>query len=207
MPRAHSWIDRVAEIRSAVNRIDDVFLGRASIESIFGIQRRAALRLMERFGPASQGGEWKVSRPALLAWLTEVESELMLERTRREEVLRSLRDAAEEKRLMRLEAERRGYPKLPSWKVEEAVFEQRIRDLPSAIRLQSGRLSISFPPSDPATGAKLLHELALAMFNDWPSFCRCVSEEPTGTPARDIEDLLSGLELAKDEGVRRGGSM
>jgi hypothetical protein len=35
-------------------------------------QRRAALRLMERFAPSRQEGEWRIGRDRLLAWVREL---------------------------------------------------------------------------------------------------------------------------------------
>jgi hypothetical protein len=51
-------------------------LKRAQIESLFGLQRRAALRLMAPLVSASRNGSWQVDRQRLIQWREGFEQEV-----------------------------------------------------------------------------------------------------------------------------------
>jgi hypothetical protein len=44
-------------------------LQQAQVESLFGLQRRAALRLMVPLVSASRNGRWQMERQRLIQWL------------------------------------------------------------------------------------------------------------------------------------------
>ena len=65
----------------------------------------------------------------------------------------------------------------------------------------SGLISVSFPAEDPTRGARLLHELSLAMLNDWTTFCTLTGPAQLDTPANKIDRLLDKLEWEKQQAV------
>ncbi len=69
MAKLHSWRGRIAAIVAALEGSEAAVLDRRDVEALFHLQRRAALRLMERFAPAQQGSAWRIERDRLLAWL------------------------------------------------------------------------------------------------------------------------------------------
>jgi hypothetical protein len=58
MPRSSSWRYRVSQILAALRTLDCEQLQWAQIESLFGLQRRAAPRLMAPLVSASRHGSW-----------------------------------------------------------------------------------------------------------------------------------------------------
>jgi hypothetical protein len=91
-------------------------------------------------------------------------------------VLQALHDVEAENRSLREELRRRGKPDPASWTLKQEVFARNIRSLPAEIAITRGMVSVSFTADDPVHGARLLHELSLAVVNDWATFCR-----PTGS--------------------------
>ena len=73
--------------------------------------------------------------------------------------------------------------------------------LPAEIALAPGLISVSFPEEYPSRGAKLLHELSLAMLNDWTTFCTLTGPAQLDTPANKIDRLLDKLEWEKQQAV------
>src|SRR5271170_2654338 len=110
MPRSSIWRHRVSQILTALRTLDCEELQRAQIESIFGLQRRAALRLMAPLVSESRNGSWQVKRQRLMEWLEGFEQEVTEERERHQLVLQALHDVEAENRSLREELRRRGQP-------------------------------------------------------------------------------------------------
>jgi hypothetical protein len=66
--------------------------------------------------------------------------------------------------------------------------------LPTGIAIGPGLISVSFPSQDPTRGARLLHELSLAMLNDWTTFCALAGPPKHDTASNKIDELLEQLE-------------
>jgi hypothetical protein len=69
----YRWQEHLAEVLAGVEASGEE-LDRATVEAILHLNRhlnrRAALRLMERFDPVKgPGGLWRIARASLLAWL------------------------------------------------------------------------------------------------------------------------------------------
>jgi hypothetical protein len=190
MPRSSSWRYRVSQILAALRTLDCEELQRAQIESLFGLQRRAALRLMAPLVSESRNGSWQVKRQRLIEWLEGFEQEVTEERERHQLVLQALHDVEAENRSLREELPSKGKPDPPSWTLKQEVFARNIRSLPAEIAITPGMISVSFPTGDPACGARLLHELSLAMLNDWTTFCRLAGSAPHNTAANTVDRLL-----------------
>ena len=173
-------------------------LQRAQIESLFGLQRRAALRLMAPMVSASRKGSWRVAPQRLIEWLEGFEQEASEEEKRHRLVLQALHNVEAENRSLREELRRRGKPDPPSWTLKQEVFARNISSLPGEIAITPGMISLSFPAGDPAYGARLLHELSLAMVNDWTTFCRL-----TGSASEEdvVNHLLNSLEEQKQRRI------
>jgi hypothetical protein len=201
MPRSSSWRHRVSQILAALRTLDCEELQRAQIESLFGLQRRAALRLMAPLVSESRNGSWQVKRQRLMEWLEGFEQDVTEERERHQLVLQALHDVEAENRSLREELRRRGQPDPASWTLKQEVFARNIRSLPAEIAITPGMVSVSFPAGDPACGARLLHELSLAMLNDWTTFCRLAGSAPHNAAANTVDRLLEDLELQMRWGI------
>lgn len=197
----YSWSDRVEQILLALDTLDGAELQRSDIELLFGLQRRAALRLMEKLTPSVlPSGDWQISRDRLREWLGAVRAELLHDSLRSEGVFRAVSHAEAEKSALRAETIKRT-GELPAWKVDPAVYTKRVQDLPRSIHLSAGTVAITFSADDPKTGAQLLHELSLVMLSDWRGFCSSVGK--TGEQSREeaIDTMLRELELERIGGI------
>ena len=195
-----SWGQRIDSIIGAVEAMTCENLNRSDMEAIFRIQRRAALRMMEKFNPErSESGEWFIRRIRLVEWLNVVAKKFSLEKLRMEGVRRAISRSELEKQQMREQLRERGLP-TPTWKVSHSVFEHRVLDLPEAIRIRPGEVAITFSPDDPEAVARLLHELSLAMMNDWQGFCSQMGVFVQETREQAVEGLLHDLEITRAEG-------
>jgi hypothetical protein len=201
VPKVQSWRSRIGAIISALEQTEAAVLDRSDVEELFKLQRRAALRLMERVGPIEQAGEWRIDRVQLLDWLQKLSSQERDEDERSRKVRNALRQAEQENNRLRAELRRLGRPDPAAWTVPPEVFAARISSLPEGIEVGTGRVSVSFSPEDPLSGARKLHELSLAMLNDWSGFIRMVGISDPSRPDRAIDLLSEELEALKRQGV------
>jgi hypothetical protein len=84
--------------------------------------------------------------------------------------------------------------------LKQEVFARNIRSLPAEITITQGMVSVSFPAEIPHA-ARLLHELSLAMINDWTTFCRLAGSAPQNTAANTVDSLLEDLEQQMRWGI------
>ena len=199
MPRTHSWIGRTAEILSALKQLDLALLAREDVQEVFGLQRRAALRLMGLVGPVEQQDGWRVDRVVLISWIEQRQGDRIETDVRKSRLVQALQSAESERRRIKAELRNRGLPEPVSWTVSPEAFGARMTSLPLCIEVTEGRILVTFPPSTPIVGAQLLHELSLAMLSDWESFELLA----TGQSDRSIQlDTFCGkLDNTKQEGV------
>lgn len=54
--------------------------------------------------------------------------------------------------------------------------------------------------TEPIRGAQLLHELSLAMVNDWTTFCRLAASSPSMSDEDLLDNLLEGISKSKNRG-------
>jgi hypothetical protein len=116
-----SWRHRVSQILTALRTLDCEELQRAQIESLFGLHRRAALRLMAPLVSASRNGSWQVDRPRLIHWLEGFEQEApkkrnVIDSCSRLSMMWKLKTAA-------------------CWTLKQEVFARNIRSLPAEIAI------------------------------------------------------------------------
>jgi hypothetical protein len=110
VPKVQSWRSRIGAILSALEQIEATVLDRSDMEELFKLQRRAALRLMERVGPIEEAGEWRIDRVQLLDWLQKLSSQERDEEERSRKVRNALRQAEQENNRLRAELRRLGVP-------------------------------------------------------------------------------------------------
>jgi len=200
MPRPASWRYRITSILGALRSVEVASLERADIESIFGLQRRAAIRLMAPFVAGHRRGSWQVDRQRLVLWLESFEREVTEEQERTQRVLQALQIAEEENQSLREELRRRERPEPPHWTLKQEVFSRNILSLPHEISITQGMVCVNFPVTDPARGVQLLHELSLALVNDWGTFCRLAGIVPDQSDQDIVDQFLIDLEHQKQSG-------
>jgi len=201
VPKVQSWRSRIGAIISALEQTEAAVLDRSDVEELFKLQRRAALRLMERIGPIEQAGEWRIDRVQLLEWLQALSSQERDEDERSRKVRKALQQADQENNRLRAELRRLGRPDPAAWTVPPEVFAARMSSLSEGIEIGPGRVSVIFPADDPILGAKMLHELSLAMLNDWSGFMRMAGFFDPSRSDRAIDLLSEELEALKRQGV------
>jgi hypothetical protein len=201
VPKVQSWRSRIGSIISALEATEAAALVRSDVEALFQLQRRAALRLMERVGPTEEAGEWRVDRVQMLEWLQKLSSQERDEDERSRKVRNALRQAEQDNHRLRAELRKLGRPDPAAWTVPPEVFAARMSSLPEGIEVGPGRVSVSFSSDDPVSGARKLHELALAMLNDWVSFARLVGDQSPTSSHAAIDSLSAQLEQLKQQGV------
>ena len=74
---------------------------RSDVEALFKLQRRAALRLMERVGAIEQAGQWRIDRVQLLECLRALSSQERDEGERSRKVRKALQEAEQENNRLR----------------------------------------------------------------------------------------------------------
>jgi hypothetical protein len=126
MPATPAWHGRIPAIRDTLDQLEAPLLDRAAIETLFGLGRRQAIRLLATVGGHQAGKTFLVTREALLEYLDAlaVRRPVATEIARRSRV----RDA-----LLALEAEARA--SVPSTQQEKALA------MPVAAPPQRGRES------------------------------------------------------------------
>ena len=155
------WWHHIPEIRSVLADVPMPVVDRAAIERLFGLRRRQAIDLMNRFGGYQAGRTFLITRDQLLAQLDAIAAgnEYQHEAARRERVAASI-DTIQ--RTRQSEAVR--------IRISAEVFGNRLRTLPPDVRLRSGKLEIEFSGLEDLL--RKLFELAQAVANDYASFER-----------------------------------
>src|SRR5574341_622892 len=98
MPPKPRWLKRLPEIRVAVERSRVPFLDRSAIESLFGLRRRQALKMVRALGGYRVGNVFLAPRDSVLDFLdaTLRGKQYRADRVRRERILETIEDAKRE---------------------------------------------------------------------------------------------------------------
>jgi hypothetical protein len=160
VPSKPSWVKRIPQIRSAVERLDAPFVDRRGIETLFRLRSRQAVKLLRLLAGYQVGNALVVSREGLLRFLVATEKGDLY----RAEELRSVRvkEALEE---ARLEANAR--------KVRFTVAANlgaSLADLPPSVKLAAGELHVTFKDSKDLL--QQLYQLSRAIGRDFTAFER-----------------------------------
>jgi hypothetical protein len=163
MPRKSEWMEQLPDAIGELRRFPAPVIDRAILERVLRIHRRAAIRLMHRFGGFQTGKTFLIDRQQLVEQLEAV--------ARGEDV------ATERERRTRLSDELEKTRRLtPGRKVriDTAVRDRVLKDLPAGIHLQPGELRIEFFGAEDLL--RHLYELAQAMVNDFSNFQAAVED-------------------------------
>jgi len=155
------WWQHIPEIRQVLADVNLPVIDRAAVERLFGLRRRQAIELMNRFGGYQAGRTFVISREQVIAALDAIADggEFRLELGRRERLATSL-----EKIQRTRQAEAVRIPVLPE------VFGSRIEALEPGVQLRPGKLEIEF--AGPEDLLRKLFSLAQAVSNDYTAFER-----------------------------------
>ena len=156
-----SWWLHLPEIRGMLAAIDLPVIDRAAIERLFGLHRRQAIELMNRFGGYQAGRTLLIGRDQLIAQLDAV---VAGEDFQQEEARRQRLAATVENVRRTRESEAVQIP------VSPAVFATRMTTLGPGMQLRPGRLEIDF--AGPEDLLRKLFSLAQAVANDYSGFER-----------------------------------
>jgi len=159
MPAKPRWWRHIPEIRKMLEDAHLPVIDRASVERLFGLERRQAIELMHRFGGYLAGRTFLIGREQLIEALDAIAAsgEYQQEAARREQFVASV-DAV--RRTRQTEAIR-----IP---VSREVFDARLKSLGPGVELRAGRLAIEF--AGPEDLLRKLFALAQAVANDYAAF-------------------------------------
>ena len=136
MPPKPRWLKRLPDIRVAVERSEVPFLDRSGIESLFGLRRRQALKMVHALGGYRVGNVFLAPRDSVLHFLdaTLRGRQYRAERVRRERILETIDEAKRE-----IDA-RKVKLKVPSG----AAAKRTVAELPGGIHLSPTELRVEF---------------------------------------------------------------
>jgi hypothetical protein len=172
MPPKPRWLKRLPEIRVALEKSKAPFLDRSSVESLFGVRRRQALKLVHTLGGYRVGNVFLAPREAVIDFLdaTLHGKQYRAERVRRERVIDSID-----------EARREIHARKVTFRVPVVAPRRTLAELPEGVRLSPTELQVSF-----AGAQDLLEKLFLlsrAMAADFARFEDLVRD---GTPRKPL---------------------
>ncbi len=158
MPDKPSWFLEIPSILERLRSMRAPVVGRAVIESEFGLKRRQAIYLMNKVGGWQAGRTFLIERLKLVEWLEGQArgEDFAIEERRRSRLHASLAEARRtfSARQIRIES-----GSLPS-----------AEGLPDGIELRRGELRIEFAGAEDLL--KKLFELSQAIASDYDEFCR-----------------------------------
>lgn len=166
MPAKSRWLLQIPAMLETLRGWNSPVVDRAACERIFGVGRRRAIDLMQRFGGYQAGNAVLLDRAALIRRLEEMGAshEVEVEQGRK----RRLSESLNEVRRYRAAAQ------IPI-PVAPDVHKRRVGDLPAGVRLEVGMLSVRFDGAVQLLSS--LYELSQAAVNDFESF-RAAAEGP-----------------------------
>jgi len=163
-------------------------IDRASVERLFGLERRQAIDLMHRFSGYQAGRTFLIGREQLIEALDAIAAsgDYQQEAARRDRLVASV-DAA--RRTRQTEAVR-----IP---VAREVFDTRLKSLGPGVELRAGQLAIQF--AGPEDLLRKLFALAQAVANDYAAF------EEAATGAGPAGGSQTGIPAAGESGADAAG--
>ena len=173
MPRKAEWFQQVPAALETLGKLTTSVIDRAMLESLLRIHRRAAIRLMHRFGGYQAGKTFLISRPTLIRQLKRVaaSSAYLIETARRERL------SAELDRSRRL-----SFARTVRINAASDMHERLLRDLPVGVHLRPGELRIEFSNAEDLL--RRLYDLSQAIVYDFARFRDSVEGRQPETPLR-----------------------
>lgn len=168
MPAQPSWLARVSGILETLdneNYASLPFLTRASIEELFGLKRRQAIKLMKTMGRFQVGKEFVIDPQVVRQWLRKAgigEKVWFAEvvRTRIEELIEQAQWEREARKTRAV--------------VPRKTVELKLEGMPPTVTLRPGEMRIQFFGAEDLF--RQLFELAQVMRNDYDKFKALVDE-------------------------------
>jgi hypothetical protein len=204
MPRPATWLSRAPEIFEEVSRTPDgQSLDWRDVRALFGIQRRAASRIIARLQPEASTNGNRVDRAQLLAWLEPIKARAEDQRARAVQFAHKLREVEAEKQARRDAFRARFGMTPPTWTVTPELESTAVSSLPAGVLLGPGKMEITFASDNPIAACELLHALSKAMEHDWFRFCAVIAPkavEAAKSSEESIATFLNELEQQRSEG-------
>jgi hypothetical protein len=164
VPAKPAWLSKIDDVIREIEALRRPFVDRATVEFLLGVGRRRAQQIMAPCIMARVGANGLADRDALIAHLRGLSEgeDGYYERQRRRKVAAVL---------VQLQKERMERPHL----LVEApvqVVTQELGNLPEGVRLEPGRITVTF--DHPHQALEKLLALAMAVSNDFDRFERQV---------------------------------
>lgn len=171
MAAQRTWLGRRKEILQILEKSTTQELERPVIENLFQVQKRTALIMMKEIGPVTRDNKWVVRKVDLVRWMRPIDEAADQEDRRRDRTREILDLAVEEDRALRLALAEHGRPARDFPLIEE-VLQSSLQAMPDGVEIETGRITVHFPASDPQRLLEALYALGKALANDWESFVR-----------------------------------
>lgn len=168
MPRKTEWIHRLDQALEELRLLPCPSIDRATVEKLFDVSPRQALRILDRLGAYRAGKSLLVDRVELIDKIEALRQDaaVQFERRRRERVDAQLNELRRQLAARRITIAARG-----------DVRDMTMTQLPERVRLEPGELRIEFDGTEDLL-ARLL-ELSKAILNDYDSFeARIIAGRP-----------------------------
>lgn len=167
MPAQSTWFLKLPEILETLRSMPAPVVDRALFERLFGVRRRRAIQLLNRFGGFQSGRTYLVDRLELVFKI--------------EALLATGEYAQEHRRKQRL------YKQLDGFRARSAAARVRIpvtaedcsarpSELPAGVKLEDGRLAVEFAGAEDLL--RKLFILAQAAVNDFEGFRALAESSP-----------------------------
>lgn len=164
MPAKPGWYSRINDVIRELQGLPRPFVDRATVEFLLGVGRRRAQQIMAPCVTDRVGANGLADREALIAHLRRLrESDDGYYEIQRRRKLAGILAQLQKERLER-----------PQLLVETPiqVLTQELENLPEGVRLDPGRITVSF--DEPQQALEKLLALAMAIGNDFDRFERQV---------------------------------
>jgi len=161
VPRKSEWLERLPAILTQIRGLPAPVVDRATVEGLFSVRRREAIRLLHRFGGFQAGKTFLISRDDLLRQLENLEAtdDFRAESKRR-------RRLADDLASIRQDVTARRVPIAANYQTRSASIKQ----LGPNVRFSPGRLEVEF--RSPEELLTRLFELARTIASDFEGFTK-----------------------------------
>jgi hypothetical protein len=157
MPRKSEWYQHLPAALAMIRTFPAPVVDRAGLETLLQVSRRAAIRLMHRFGGYQAGRTFLIAREDLARQLEAIRDgdNYQWESRRRERLDRAL-----QKRIV--------------IQVTSEVKNRTLLNLPSGVELERRKLEIRFESTEELL--RRLFEFSQAISSDYESFCSWIDK-------------------------------
>jgi hypothetical protein len=189
LPAKPKWYSNIDDIVRKLENLPRLFVDRATIEHLFGVGRRRAQQILSPCVTDRVGSNGVADRTALISYLRHLgnKEEAYYERRRRRSVAASVSNL------------QRQWSATPPLMIQapDALLEHKVENLPDSIRLERGRITLTF--TEPHEAVQQMIALATAIAKDPHRFRALVQLAQSKTlPARAVESLATQVEVAAE---------